>query len=224
MSSEQYGFVVAVVFLLIFSAMVSTMPAGLSGSSGTPQEIGNISPSLTGDFTSKAWWKKSNYTGSPIASWSYDLNDLHWSTFHSATGYFYVAAKDYIGGVLWLGGYWYCDFQAPDGTNRGSTLTLSQIDADSNEGSVSYSMMFHANGKSAGTFVVGWNASVYSSASDAWTAGAITFVHGVGFNDKSTNNIGALIVGLLTFSVPDIPVLVGLFLGAALWANIFFVL
>lgn len=224
MASEQYGFVFSVTFIIIMSAVLLACPTGLSGSGDEPEEIGNISPSLLGDYTNVVNWSKASYSGTPIAYFNYDLNSLHWSAMHTATGYFYVAAKDYIGGIIWLGGYWYCDFQAPDGTNRGSALTLDEIDADSSEGSVTYTMMYHANGKSAGGFIVGWDSDTYSSASDAWDAGEISLLHGVGFAETATNNIGALIVGLLTFSLPDVPVLLGLLIGTPMWACIFFIL
>lgn len=224
MASEQYGFVFAISYILIFSMLVSTIPAGLNGEGTTPESIGNISPSLTGDFTDHVNWTKAAYVGTPIAIYDYDLNDLHWSALYAVTGYFYIGAKDYVGGLFWLGGYWYCDFQSKDGMNRGTSLTFANIQNDADDGTAKYSMLFHANGKSAGTFLVGWNITAYENVTDAWTAGEVAFVHGVGFENSATNNLGALLVGLLTLSIPNVPTMIAVPLILPLWASVVYVL
>lgn len=224
MASEQYGFTFSVIFIIIFAAVLGSIPAGLNGEGSTPESVGNISPSLLGDYSDHANWTTSSYVGTPIGLHDYDLNSLHWSAIHTVTGYFYIGAKDYIGGVLWLGGYWYCDFQSPSGINRGTALTLANIDADAEDGSVTYTMLYHANGKSAGGFVIAWNTTTYTTAAFAWGNSSLYFLHGIGFAEKATNNIGALVVGLLTLSIPNVPVMIGLLMAVPIWACIFYVL
>ena len=85
-------------------------------------------------------------------------------------------------------------------------------------------LRFTVNGDSAGKLVVYWNVTAYPAIADAWMAGDLQLLHGMGIEDTATANIGALIISLLLLQLPGVPVLVNMFLAVPIWACIVFVL
>jgi hypothetical protein len=85
-------------------------------------------------------------------------------------------------------------------------------------------MILDVSGNSAGFLVAYWNTTTYSTAVLAWNADELYFIHGIGIDTSATANIGALLVGLLTLSIPEVPVLVNVFLAVPVWACIIYVL
>ena len=69
-----------------------------------------------------------------------------------------------------------------------------------------------------------YNTTTYATASLAWDADALYFLHGVGIESTATNDIGALIISLLLLQLPEVPPLIAVFLAVPIWACIVYVL
>ena len=213
------GFIFCVLYILIFSALLSAIPADLQGQGETPETIIPIDPSLITGFADSESYTKANFTGT---SYEYDdFNARDWIALCDGTT-FYLSTKKLILGLIWLGGLDICSFSTPD-TNRGDALLLTEITADADEGAVRYTVEF-ASGDTAGYLVCYWNTTAYATATLAWNAEKLYFIHGVGFDDLASNNIGALLVSVLTLQLPEVPAILGVLLGGPLWVCIIYVL
>jgi hypothetical protein len=133
-------------------------------------------------------------------------------------------AKVLIGGVLWLGGFETTTFYCENGTSRGEYLSITEIAEDADEGTVRYNLKFSVSGNDAGGFVAYWNTTLYEDPDDAWWASKLYLLHGVGIESSATANIGALLIGLLTLQLPDVPLLVNVLIAVPIWAGIIYVL
>ena len=220
------GFVFSVIFIIIFSTLLSTIPAGLQGTADDPETVIPIDPDILTGFA-----EVENYSRPAFYTWSgawlaYEYDDFGGRDWLCLTdeNNFALAAKDYFLGLFWLGHTDPCKFASPNGTDRGTTLTHAEIATDAIDGTVRYSLQFTVYGGSAGSFIVYWNTTVYADPEDAWDNDVLYFLHGVGFENTATNNIGALIVSLLFLQLPNVPVLVNMFLAVPIWACIVFVL
>ena len=216
---EMRGFVFSLVFIIIFATLLSTIPAGFQGQEETPEGMVPISPSLLTGFNDYENWTKAECS---IGIYEYDLGGRSW-VFGEAADTIIIFAKVLIAGFLWLGQIDQVKFISSEGVNRGDELTFTEIETDAPDGSERYEMQFTGSGDVAGAFVVYWNTTTYSDPLDAWDNNLLYVLHGVGFDSSATTNIGALIVGLLTLQLPDVPVLVNAFLAVPIWACIVFV-
>lgn len=220
MSSEQRSFVFSVTFIVIFSLLLATLPLGLQGPGETPDFVTPVDPNLITDFTDSVYFVRANFS---FWTYSYDLGDRSWicSTDDSV---FTLAAKVLIGGFLWLGGLDFCKFISPTGTDRGQILSLVEIEADADNGTVRYSLQYSVNGNDAGGFVAYWNTSEYSSTSEAWLDNGLYLLHGVGIQNTASLNIASLLVSLLLLQLPDVPLLVNVLIAVPIWAGIVYIL
>lgn len=218
---EMRGFVFSLIFIVIFSTLLSSIPAGLQGLEESPDTVIPVDPSLVTGFS-----VSENYTALEVrgGSYEYTLDSRTWIAGDSGGSAIELLKKVFVFGVLWLGHIDGCRFTSPDGIDRGSVLALTEMTADAEDGQVRYSLQLVFSGDSAGSFVIYWNTTTYNNATLAWNNDELYFLHGIGFDSSATNNIGALLVGLLTFSLPDVPVLVNLFLAVPIWACIIYVL
>lgn len=223
--SEQRGFVQGVVFILLFSALILAMPVDFQGEGSTPDDLVPVNPSLIAGFSDSENYTKDAYSfGAIYGYYDYSLNSLNWrASCLTAGDQFRLGAKDYVGGVIWLGNIFYCDFISEDGINRGSILTYAEIDADADDGAVRYSLTFEESGNSAGGFVIYWNDTTYSDSSDAWDNSELYFLHGVGIADAATLNIASLLISILFLQLPDCPTLINILIASPIWANIIYI-
>ena len=155
-------------------------------------------------------------------TYEYELNSRDWIAVTDGSG-LSLAAKILSFG-FWLGHLDSCKFVSDSGTDRGTTLLFTEITTDATDGAVRYSLQHTVTGDDAGAFVTYWNITEYATATLAWASDELYLLHGIGIGGSATNNIGALLVGLLTLSLPDVPVLVNLFLAVPIWACIVYVL
>ena len=214
--AEMKAFVIAASFIIIFSGLLVTLPTDFLGDGATPEiPVIPVNPNLLVDFTETATYTQTNFT---LGVCEYDLGDYSWLAGVGLTTEFSLAAKEYFLG-FWLGGLRYCTFISEDGTDRGTTLSLTEIASDAEDGEVRYNMIFQDDGNSAGGFVIYWNSTLYSNPADAWTNNVLYLTHGVGFTTNALN-IGSLLLGLLFFQLPEVPFLINLLLATALWACI----
>lgn len=218
--SEMRAFVFVTIYIIVFATILQSMPAGFQGQEANVNTVIPVDPSLISGFA-----ESENYCGDNFTSGTYEytLNSKDWIASYSASA-FELIKKIYVFGVLWLGGFDQCKFTSPDGVDRDVTLSLTEIDADAEDGQVRYSMQFVLSGESAGSFVLYWNTTAYATAALAHASNELYIIHGIGIEDLATNNILSLIVAILLFQIPDVPVLVNLFLAVPPWACIIYLL
>ncbi|GAH47323.1 unnamed protein product, partial [marine sediment metagenome] len=218
---EMRGFVFSVVFIIVFSGLLATIPAGLQGNEDTVSTVLPIDPSLVTGFA-ESW----NYTRAEFSfgSYEYDLDSRKWVILTDDL-LITLSAKILTWGFIWLGQINPCNFISPDGENRGYEPTLATIESDAEDGAVRYALEFTlGSADSAGSLVVYWNTTLYPDIHDAWDNDEVYLLHGIGIDASATNNIAEILVGLLFLSLPDVPVLVNLFLAVPVWACVVFVL
>jgi hypothetical protein len=223
---EMRGFVFSVMFIIVFSTLLASLPAGLQGPNEDPDTVIPLDPNILIGFSDSVNWTASAYSGGPLYYiYDYDaFGGLDWRSFTDNETMLTLAAKVKFLGLLWFGSLDACDFKAPSGINRGTQLDFDEIDADAEDGTVRYSLQFTDSGDSAGSLVVYWNATKYSNVTDAWANDEAYLIHGVGFQESATTNIGALIISLLFLQLPDVPVLINIFIAVPIWACIVFVI
>lgn len=219
-ASEMKAFVFCVVYILFFAAFIQSIPADLQGQEATPSTVIPIDPSLITGFAESETYCGDNFTG---GFYEYELNSKEWiaSYFDSS---FELIRKVKIFGVLWLGQVDQCQFTTLDGLDRGTGLSLTEINTDAEDGAVKYTMQFVLSGEGGGSFVLYWNTTAYATAALAHASNELYIIHGFGVEDLATNNILALIVALLFFQIPEVPVLINAFLALPTWACIFYLI
>jgi predicted secreted protein len=224
--AEMRGFVFAIIFIVLFSVILSTVPIDLQGAGETPDTVQPINPSLLSDFSSTKTYVKDNFTlvGS-LRYYFYDLGGYSWKITLDPTGSFFdLGAKVLVGGVLWLGQLDSVKFVSSGGNDRGGYLAFTEIDEDATDGQASYDLFSIGGGNSMGGFIVYWNTTTYSDSSSAWAASKLYLLHGMGISDSATANIGSLLVRLLLLQLPDVPLLLNILLATPVWACILYVL
>jgi hypothetical protein len=97
---------------------------------------------------------------------------------------------------------------------------MSEIAGDAEDGAVRYDLKYTDSGNDAGGFVVYWNTTAYADPEDAWDNDVLFLLHGMGIDATAAGNIFSLLVKLLTFSLPDVPILIGIIIGVLPWACI----
>jgi len=221
MANEQYGFVFAVTFLIIFSAILVSMPTDLQGKGATANEITPVDPNLLTDFTSSETFNASDFVPwFTLEIYEYNLDSRNWICGTDGTE-FDLNAKIYWFG-LWLGQLDAVRFIAPDGTDRSLSISFDEIEDDAEDGSVFYNLIYDFSGTSAGGLIFFWNSTLYPNASDAWDNNVLFLIHGVGITVNT--DIVPLLIGLLFLQLPDIPMLVNILLIGPVWASIIYVL
>ena len=223
---EYRMFVFAVTFIVIFSVLVSTIPADFQGLGEDGDNLTPVDPTLVFGFANTESYCKANFTGAPL-TYAYSLNARDWLAFADNTlSTFSLGAKVYVG-PLWLGGFQIVQFINPNGTNRGTSLTATEINADDDDGQVKYDLVFEDNGNSAGGFVIYWNTTEHASAVDAWSEGDSTLclwmMHGTGLQDNSIDAV-SLLFQLITFSLPNVPLLINVLVSTPLVVAIAYVI
>ena len=218
---EMRGFVFSLIFIVVFATLLSSIPAGLQGTGESPDTVIPIDPSLVTGFSESETYTRDNFTG---LEYEYSLNSLSWVALY-IDGVLSLAAKVLTLG-FWLGHLNPCKFVSAGKTpiDRGTELALTDITTDAEDGAIRYALQFVLSGDSAGSLVAYWNTTTYDNATQAWNNDELYLLHGVGFDTSATTNIGALIVSLLLFQLPDVPVLVNMFLAVPIWACIVYVL
>lgn len=218
---EMRGFVFSLVFIIVFSTLLSSIPVGLHGIGSSPDTVVPVDPSLLTGFSETENYTKAAYSPSP---YEYSLGGRDWLATANGVVELGLFAKILLLGFIWLGALDQCKFISSEGVDRGTLLALTEIDADDTNGTHRYDLRYTSNGDSAGKLVIYWNTTLYPAIADAWNNNALHILHGMGIEDTATDNIGALIVSLLFFQLPNVPVLINMFLAVPLWACIVYLL
>lgn len=218
-ASEQSTFIFCITFLVIFGALVATIPAGMQGEEETATALSDIDPSLISGFSESEWFVRANFS---VYQYEYELAGDTWLALANDAE-FALAKKIYFFG-LWLGGYEQVEFVSGSGINRGLELSFTEIEADAENGTETYTLVYEESGASAGSFLVYWDEDSYFNATTAWLDDNLFCVHGFGISSNAVIDIGTLLIAVLLFQLPDTPPIVGILLGTSVWACVGFLL
>lgn len=221
--AEMRGFVFAVGFLLIFSALIASMPIALQGQGGTAETLLPIDPKLITDFADSVEFTKSDFTYYSGTTSFYSVGGWEWLAVTDGTN-FAIAQKVLLLGMIWLGASEQCNFYLSNGTNRGTTVSMTDIASDADDGAVRYNLKFVSNGNDAGGFVFWWNTTTYATPALAWASDELHLLHGIGLGSSAPANVVSLLVSLLLFQLPNVPPLIGVIISAFPWAAIAYIL
>jgi hypothetical protein len=223
---EIGGFVFAVVFILVFGALISSVPTGLLGTGGTAEYVSPIDPSIAVDFTDIENYTRTDFAllGASVYYYDYELGGYDWRSFYDSSPKTFSIGTKIVYWFLFLGQVDACKYISPNGINRGTTLSFDEINSDAEDGQVIYSLIFSGSGTSGGSFVFFWDDTLYSDSEDAWDNDELYLLHGIGLSDSAPVDIGSLLIAVLFLQLPDVPVLLGILIASPLWANIAYLL
>lgn len=225
---EMRAFVFAVSFIVLFSVLLSTIPADLQGSAATPDMVIPVDPSTITGFSATEDYQKGDFSSYGYYNhyvYPAAFASRYWIAYENETIGFWLGAKILFGGFLWLGALDYVTFINPDGVDRGEQLGFDEIEEDAEDGVVMYVLKYVTSGAAAGNFIVYWNTTANGDDPlDAWDADELFLVHGIGFDTTAAADIGSLLVQLLLLQLPDVPVLVNVLLVVPIWASVIFLL
>lgn len=223
--SEQRTFVFAVTFIIIFSALVGSIPVDFQGKGGTADTVIPVNPNLLSDFAHTEEWtgETGDFIGELVIYYLYELptgSTTYECRFTEPDSFSVGAHTLFVG--LWLGGYSWTEFTSENGTNHGTSVSFSDLENDAEDGAVRYTLQYEDTGNSAGGFVFWWNTTTYTGPEDAWDNDKLYFLHGIGIT--ANTDIASLLISLLFLQLPDVPTLVNLLIVVPIWASIIFVL
>lgn len=220
--AEQSAFVFAITFIIIFSALLITVPTDFQGSGYTAETVTPVNPNLVTDFAESKTFDKTDFGGVLSLYYIYDLptGGTTWESILSG-GAFYVAAHALFLGV-WLGGLDYVDFIDDENVNQGTSITFADLDAYMTDGVARYTLQFADSGNSAGGYIFYYNTTTYTDSQDAWDNDELYLTHGVGFT--ADTNVVTLLVSLLFLQLPEVPTLINVLLITAPWSSIIYII
>ena len=221
--SEQRTFVFAVTFIIIFSALIGSIPVDFQGQGATVETVTPVNPNLLTDFAHTEEFDKTDFTGVLVLAYVYDLPLVDGITFECQfyDNEFFVGAHALFLGI-WLGGRNWANFISDNGTNHGLEVSFTDLENDAEDGVVRYTLQYEDTGNSAGGFIFYWNTTTYDNSTEAWDNDKLYLLHGVGL--LANTDIASLLLSLLFLQLPDVPVLVNLLIVTPVWASIIFVL
>jgi len=219
---EAKTFVFLLSVIVIFAGLLITMPTDFQGQGDQGTVVTPLDSSLTSSFAEAENWTRTDFVTIIQTTYVYSLGGYTFLCEYSSETFSIGAKVLYFG--VWLGQLSYVNFISPTGENLGTTISFDDIEDDATEGVVSYTLQFEDSGNSAGSFIVGWNTTLYSDPSDAWDNDVLYLVHGFGFEDTAVINVTSLLIGLLFFQLPDVPFLINLILGTFIWASAIYII
>jgi len=218
--AEMKAFVFAVVFIVVFAGLVSTIPTDFLGAGADPDvPVFPVNPNLLTDFTDSETFQKSDFVANlywyPATLGGYEF------LCGFLTDSFAVSAKSKFFGI-WFGAMSAINWVNENGTEYWGGVSFTDITNDAEDGVVSYTLIFQGDGTFAGNFLFYWNTTAYTGPSDAWDNNGLYLLHGVGIT--ANTDVVSLLISLLFLQLPDCPFLVNLLLVTPIWASIIYVL
>jgi len=226
-SNEMYGFVFAVTYILIFSTLVVAIPTDLQGQGGSGTVPTPVDPALVADFSASTNYTESDFTTATLADYYYyDLGGYTWEAQYTLTGHFQFNQHLLWYGI-WLGAVDWCTLTSLNDSVEYTKfeLTLTDIEADSLNGTASYDARLEDSGNSAGRYIFWYNDTTYDNTTEAWDNDALTIIHGLGIDETSGGeNMMLLLLQVLFLQVPDIPTTLNALIVAPTWACIVYLI
>lgn len=213
--SEMKTFSFVVSFLLVYTALMGSIPAGLLSTTYDNPVLQNIDPQLIAGFDSFVQYDYSNFSG---GSFNYDLGGYEWHSASDGSNFGMGVIIRFLG--IWVDTDW-VDFALDSGQSRGTTLTLQEIQADASNGTVRYSAICFT--VTTG-IIFSWNPNDYTYAWEAWGNDSLYVIHGIGINDNAPQNAISLVLGMLTFSIAEIPFLIQILINSPIYAGVLYLI
>lgn len=214
--AELRGFVFAVMFLLVYSALLSGIPAGFTPTTHEDPALPGLDPTLLTGFSNFESYNRSMFLGGWIY-YDYSLDNGYWRVNHIDDD-FWIGQKILIFG-LWFGALDYYTFLGPNSESRGSSLSFTEIDNDAVNGTVRYT---GSNDGGAGIVILSWNSTLYSGSSNAWDNDELNILHGIGISSSAPTNVLSLLLGLMFLQLPDIPLLIQVMIVSPVYASVIY--
>ena len=214
------AFTFLITTVLLYGFFLTTMPTAFLGAGtdvDTLEPMTSIDPTLVTGFGDYENWTPAAYTEQGGTAYTYTIDPNDFVSFEGGTA-LTVTRKVYYFGAIWLGQYDAMVFIAQDGGDRGTSLSFAEIEADDTNGTVRYDLQSYTSGKSYGVFALQWNITAYATLGLAWTAQEVDLVHGVGYENTAPANALNLVLGLITFTLPDVPKMIQVILASPIYA------
>ena len=193
-------------FLLIYSALLGTIPAGFMTATYETPELADIDPQLIVGFENYVMYNSTNFTAGGL---DYEFGGHLWTTI-SADGTITLFYRTIL--LLIIPVYTPVTYSFEGGYDRGDSLTWVTINEDSEDGIARYSVKCP---QVTSGLVFMWNTTDYEYAWDAWGNDSLMIVHGVGADVANAPlDVLSLLFAMLTYSVADIPPLLQVFLNS----------
>ena len=209
-------FTFAVIFILVFAGLLSTVPSGLQGAGAAGNPDTPLDPSTLTDFVSTTDWDPTDFITIVQTTYAYTMTDYWLCEFVVTSDSFNLAQKILWLG-LWFGGLDYAEFISDNGT-RYDAISFTDLENDAVDGYVRYDMTLTTSGTSAGSLIFYWNTTLYADPSDAWDNDVLYFLHGIGV--ATNTDIVPLLLSLIFLQLPDCPFLINLLLATPFYACI----
>ena len=223
----MYGFVFAVTYILVFSALVVSIPADLQGQGGFATVPTPVDPALVANFTASTSYSESDFSAGAILDYYYyDLGVYTWEAQYTMTGHFQFD-KHLLWYGIWLGAVDWCTLTSVyDGAEYTTfELTLTDIEADSQDGTASYDAVLEDSGNTAGRYIFWYNDTTYDNTTEAWDNDGLTIIHGLGFEETTGGeNMMLLLLQVLFLQIPDVPTSLNALIVAPTWACIVYLI
>lgn len=224
--AEMRGFVFSVMFIILFSAFLTSVPVGLLGTGSTPNALNPIDASLYAGFSSSVSFDPTDFSAGTYSDYyEYELGvGVYWvcKNYYGADRFVSVGREIRYAG-FWFGQEARTDCITKNGTVRDGGVFLSEVLEDSDEGTVQYNLRYSDSGNSAGGLIFYWNVTEYTDPQDAWDSNELYIMHGQGINETAGADIASLLLSLLTLQLPNVPVLLGIILASPFYACTIFV-
>ncbi len=205
---------------------MTSIPIGLLGTGGTPDNLTPIDASLYTDFANSVSFDPTDFSAGTYSDY-YE--------YQIVTGNFYVCKNYYgadrfisIGKEVRYAGFWFgqearTDCYDENGTKYDGGVFLSEVKDVANDGYAKFDLRYIKSGNSAGSLIFYWNSTAYSDPQDAWDADELYFMHGQGIDSSASVDITSLLLSLLTLQLPNVPVILSIILASPFYACVIFV-
>lgn len=225
--SEGKPLIFVITALFFFFLLVGTFPAQISVSQNKNYDV--QTPSIYRGLNIGDYAFTTNFT---LEDSTFDVPQAGWRFYYFELGgsYWYIGydtGRNKI--VFGVRNYWgiflvsldACTFKTEGGENRGTTLEYTEMNKDyaGSEGWVKYRVYLSDNPAVACDVNLGFNTSLYSSPSEAFSSDGLKCLVGLGLEDTySTMNAWQLIGAMLFFRAPNIHPVINAFIVVPLWA------
>ena len=76
---EMRGFVFSIIFIIVFSTLLSSIPVGLQGTGASPETVIPVNPSLVTDFVNGEDFTRTGFSTGPPYKYEYDLGAVSYT-------------------------------------------------------------------------------------------------------------------------------------------------
>jgi hypothetical protein len=224
--TEFKQIIVPVMFILFFSLLAGSIPSAMFVTEtegyqvNVPEYFRGLdvgSYATTHNFTvDDATFDLYTYQ---FQHYDYDIGNRYYrATTNIYRGQLQIGIRTYV--LIFLFSVDYLRWRSPEGLDRGTDLTGSEMNLDYSEDEnwIKYRLSLDSDPTVGFDALIGFNNSLYSSPKEALEADALTVFIGFGIDDLYTSlNVWAIMGEVMTFRNPDIPFPLNLVIPSLIW-------